>query len=85
MIEAKKPIFLPPQVLVHISFILISQQTFTCSKPTIETLKKGRRFGVFIVNFEHISHLFLMFVLLILSMHLFAKMKKCNFKIRLNL
>ena len=27
----------------------------------------GRRFGVFIVNFEHISHIFLLFQLLILN------------------
>ena len=31
-----------------------------------------RRFGVFVVNFEHISHLFLVFLLLALSMYLFA-------------
>ena len=50
-----------------------SQLAFTCSKLTIETLKqrceicskltiklpkrRWRRFGSFIVNFEHISHL----------------------------
>ena len=34
-----------------------SQQAFTCSKLTIETLEQGCRSGVFIVNFEHISHL----------------------------
>ena len=31
-----------------------------------------RRSSVFIVNFEHISHLFLLFLFLNLSMHLFA-------------
>ena len=39
-----------------------------CSKLTIKTpeLRHWRRFGVFIVNFEHISHLFLGFLLLTL-------------------
>ena len=43
----------------------VFQLTFTCSKKTIEALEKGvkfvriwRRFGVFIINFEHISHHF---------------------------
>ena len=56
------------------------QLTFTCSKSTIETYEKvwnmfkinnknterrqWRCFGVFTVNFEHASHLFLMFLLL---------------------
>ena len=44
------------------------QPEFTCSKLTIETLEQvakyvqignWRRSGVFIINFEHISHLFL--------------------------
>ena len=37
-----------------------------CSKLTIKTPERRhwRRFGVFLVNFEHISHLFLMFLLL---------------------
>ena len=37
-----------------------------CSKLTIETPKR-RHFGGFIVNFEHISHLSLVFLLLTLS------------------
>ena len=39
---------------------------FTCSKLTTETLEQGVkcRFGVFIVNFEHISQLILVFLLL---------------------
>ena len=39
---------------------LYSQLTFTRSKSTIKTpeRRQWRRFGVFIVNFEHISHLF---------------------------
>ena len=36
-----------------------------CSKLTIKTPE--RRSGVFIVNFEHISHFFLLFLLLTLS------------------
>ena len=37
----------------------------TCSKLTTKTPEKGHRgrSGVFIVNFEHISHLFLVFLL----------------------
>ena len=41
------------------------QPTFTASKLTIET---SRRSGVFIVNFEHIPHLVLEFLLLTLGM-----------------
>ena len=45
-----------------------------CSKLTIKQTRtmSRRRFGVFVVNFEHISHLFLVFLLLALSMYLFA-------------
>ena len=39
-----------------------------CSKLTIKTPE--RRSGVFIVNFEHISHLVLVFLLLTLNMQL---------------
>ena len=55
----------------------ITQQGNTCPKSTIKTLEKGvkyvkewrlwRRYGVFIVNFEYISHLFLVFLLLTLN------------------
>ena len=37
---------------------LISWPTFSCSKPTIETLEKG----AFTVTFEHVSHLFIVFL-----------------------
>ena len=50
------------------------QQTITCSKSIIEALEKGvyrYHFRVSVVNFEHISHLFAVFTLLILSTHLF--------------
>ena len=55
---------------------MLTQPEITCSKLTIETLEKGlkyaqsqrRRSGVFTVNFEHISHLVLMFLLSTLSM-----------------
>ena len=46
-----------------------AQLTFTCSNSTIETVEKGvkyrqlRRSGVFIINFEHISHLLLSLLL----------------------
>ena len=45
------------------------QLTLISSKSTIKTLEKGegRRSGVFIVNFVHISHLFLVFLLLTLN------------------
>ena len=49
-----------------------SQAVFTCSKLTIESLEQGvnycRYSGVFIVNFEHISQLVLVFILLTLNM-----------------
>ena len=41
-----------------------------CSMLTVKTPagRQWRRSGVFIVNFEHISHLFLVFLLLTLNM-----------------
>ena len=41
-----------------------------CSKLTIKTTerRRWRRSGVFIINFEHISHLGLVFLLLTLNM-----------------
>ena len=41
-----------------------------CSKLTIRTSERHqwRRYGVFIVNFEHISHLVLLLLLLTLNM-----------------
>ena len=61
----------------------LSQPAITCLKLTIETLEQGVirskltikipkrrqwcRSGIFIVNFEHISHLALVFLLLTLS------------------
>ena len=47
---------------------LLTQLTVICSKATIETLEKYVKCsGVFIVNFEHNSHLFLVFLLLTLD------------------
>ena len=45
-----------------------------CSKLVRKTSRQRQRhgFNVFIVNFEHISHFFLVFLLLSLSMYLFA-------------
>ena len=57
--------------------LMTSQPVFTCSKLIIETLEEGvkyvqlchwRRSSIFIVNFEHISHLVLVFLLLTLNM-----------------
>ena len=45
----------------------VSQSPVTCAKLTLETLERWCRSGVFIVNFEHISHLGLVFLLLTLS------------------
>ena len=42
--------------------ILTTQPAFTCSKLTIETQEQ-----VFIVNFKHVSHLLLVFLLLTLN------------------
>ena len=54
---------------------LLTQPAFTCSKLTMQTLEQSvkcvkywGRSGVFIVNFEHISHLDLVFLLLTLNM-----------------
>ena len=50
--------------------LLGTQQLF--SKSTIDTLEKDwRRYGVFIVNFERILHLCLVFVLLTLNKLMF--------------
>ena len=55
-----------------------SQQKFTfsnSSKETLETcVKYVRRSGVLVVNFEHISHFFLKFLMLNLNNYLFAEM-----------
>ena len=57
-------------------FNVLSQPAIKCSKLTIETLDQGvkkperyhwQRSGVFNVYVEHISHLVLVFLLLILS------------------
>ena len=51
-----------------------TQSVITCSKLAIETLERGVKYvqsltikSVFIVNFEHISHLALVLLLLTLS------------------
>ena len=41
-----------------------ARPAITSSKLTIETIEQGDRSGIFIVNFEHISHLVLVFLLL---------------------
>ena len=55
-------------------FTKLSKSAFTCSKLTIQTLEQGVKHvkvnnkdaGVFIVNFEHIPHLVIVFLLLTL-------------------
>ena len=62
-------------ILENLMLQEVIQLAFTCSNSTIETIEKGvkyiqrqwDRLGVFIVNFEHISHLVLVFLLLTLS------------------
>ena len=62
-------------ILENLMLQEVTQLAFTCSNSTIETIEKGvkyiqrqwDRLGVFIVNFEHISHLVLVFLLLTLS------------------
>ena len=46
-----------------------------CSKLTVTTPEWRQQSGVFSDNFEHISHLFLVFLLLTFSIYLFAGMK----------
>ena len=68
--------------LIYLIGISIAQLTFTCSKSATETLEKGVNYvqikktpeqrkwhpsGVFIVYLEHISHFFLVFLLLTLN------------------
>ena len=57
--------------------ISVTQLTFTCSRSTTETLEKSvnmfkltikhQKDGVFVVDFEHNLHLFLVFLLLTLN------------------
>ena len=51
---------------------MFTRPGITCSKLTIETLERGVKYvhGVFIVNFEHTSHLVLVFLFLTLNMNL---------------
>ena len=49
-----------------------------CSKLTIKTRHHWRRSGVFIVNFKHVSHLVLVFLLLTLNMLLPARFRFCS-------
>ena len=52
-----------------------------CTKLTIETpeLRQLRRSGFFIINFEHISFLFLVFLLLTLNWLIFSRMDRFDF------
>ena len=60
-------------LLIAFKFVskLYSYPVIICSKLTTKTLEQGRKYAqinvVVIVNFEHISHLVLVFLLLTLS------------------
>ena len=45
----------------------VSYVAFSCLKLRIKTPEQGVKYYVFIVDFEHISHLVLMFLLLTLN------------------
>ena len=55
----------PPNIyLFKVNYRNKRKRCEICLKLTIKTLeRRQRRYGVFIVNFEHISHLFLVFLL----------------------
>ena len=58
---------------MDLTYLGKNQPAFTCSKLTVEALEQGVKYvqcrsGIFIVNFEHISPLVLVFVLLTLNM-----------------
>ena len=57
------------QILFKVSNTYTRTRCEICSKLTIKIPERRywRRSGIFIVNFEHISHLALMFLLLTLS------------------
>ena len=60
---------LGPRIVALLKLCLTTQPTITCSKLTIKTLERRhwRRSGVFIVTFEHITYLVLVFLMLTLS------------------
>ena len=54
----------------------------TCSKLTIKTPeRRRRRSGVFIVNYEHISHLFLVLLLLTLNKKMLVRSRMRDIRI----
>ena len=65
----------PLGILPDFCIFITTQPAIICSKLTMETPEQGVKYvqsyccrsGVVIVNFEHISHLALVFLLLILS------------------
>ena len=59
----------------NLALVTLTQETFTCSKSTTEQIEKDVKYscsGVFIVNFEQISRLFLELPLLPLNKQLLA-------------
>ena len=62
------------------SHFKFTQLTFTCLKSRIKTLEKGvtTSFRCFLVNLEHISHRFLVFLLLTLNKQMLVGYSKKN-------
>ena len=58
-----------------------------CSKLTIKTIEQrhSRRYGVFIFNFEYISHFFLVFLFLTLNKQMFSGLSTCSNNSRNNI
>ena len=65
--------------LIEVNNRNIRKRYKICSKLTIKTpeRRQWRRSGVFIVNFEHISHIVLVLLLLTLNMYLPAGKSEC--------
>ena len=59
---------------------LTSQLTFSCSMSAIETLQTGAKYVcLYMINFEHVSHIFLVFVLLTLNKQMLVGIITGNF------
>ena len=69
-------------VLFYFELAFVCYNCGFCSKLTIKTEKQhySRRSGVFSFNLEHNSHLFLVFLLLILSKQILAGMNMISLK-----
>ena len=73
-VSPKRSIRVIAEPLFSKVLLLKSQLAFICSKLTIETLEQGTmtsqwpRSGIFLVKFQYISHLVLVFLFLTLNM-----------------